>query len=294
MEFTQRLLDWYAETARPFPWRSARPDGYTVLVSEIMLQQTQASRVAELLPPFMKAFPSIGHLARASNADVLLRWKGLGYNSRALRLRDAARAIVEHHGSVVPSQPDVLRTLPGIGPYTSAAIACFTYDVWTVVLDVNVRRVYSRWMRRQATTSDVVSDADLKLFAQTLIPSDAPSTWHHAVMDLGATVCRARKPTCSQCPLSEICPSAGAMQETVRTRRPEPLFRAEPRRLWRGRVVELLRSAGVNGLTRSSLIEKLLGRTTSDAELQWLDELVVMLERDGLVSRKGPRISLAD
>lgn len=287
-------MQWYAETARPFPWRQPQPDPYVVLVSEIMLQQTQASRVAELLPPFMKTFPTLHGLAAASNADVVLRWKGLGYNSRALRLRDAARAIVESHGGVVPCQPDVLRTLPGIGPYTSAAIACFAYNVYAVVLDVNVRRVYSRWLHRQVTTSDVASDAELTTFALTLIPSDAPSTWHHAVMDLGATICTARRPACSRCPLSKGCPSAGTMQETVRTRRPEPLFRGEPRRLWRGRVVELLRGAGTAGLTRSKLSAAILGRAASEAERQWIDELVEMLVRDRLLSRKGSRISLAD
>jgi A/G-specific adenine glycosylase len=294
MEFTQRLMQWYAETARPFPWRRVPPDAYMVLVSETMLQQTQASRVAELLPPFMKTFPSIQQLAAASNADVVLRWKGLGYNSRALRLRDAARAIVENHGGVVPSQPDVLRALPGIGPYTSAAIACFAYNVWTVVLDVNVRRVYSRWLRKQATTSAVESDAELVDLAECVIPRDVPSVWHHAVMDLGATICTARKPKCTACPLSDNCPSAGTMQEAVRTRRPEPLFRGEPRRLWRGRVVELLRGADAAGLTRSKLDRAILGREATDTERQWLDDLVTTLEHDGLLSRKGLRISLAD
>jgi A/G-specific adenine glycosylase len=265
-----------------------------VLVSETMLQQTQASRVAELLPLFMKTFPGIQQLAAASNADVVLRWKGLGYNSRALRLRDAARAIVENHGGVVPSQPDVLRALPGVGPYTSAAIACFAYNVWTVVLDVNVRRVYSRWLRKQATTSAVESDAELIDLAECVIPRDAPSIWHHAVMDLGATICTARKPKCTACPLSDTCPSAGTMLEAVRTRRPEPLFRGEPRRLWRGRVVELLRGAGATGLTRSKLNGAILGREATDTERQWLDDLVTTLEHDGLLSRKGLRITLAD
>lgn len=287
-------MQWYAETARPFPWRRVPPDAYMVLVSETMLQQTQASRVAELLPLFMKTFPSIQQLAAASNADVVLRWKGLGYNSRALRLRDAARAIVENHGGVVPSQPDVLRALPGVGPYTSAAIACFAYNVWTVVLDVNVRRVYSRWLRKQATTSAVESDAELIDLADCVIPRDTPSVWHHAVMDLGATICTARKPKCTACPLSDTCPSAGTMQESVRTRRPEPLFRGEPRRLWRGRVVELLRGAGATGLTRSKLNGAILGREATDTERQWLDDLVTTLEHDGLLSRKGLRITLAD
>lgn len=294
MEIAQRLLEWYAETARPFPWRTQPPDPYVVLLSETMLQQTQAWRVAALLPLFLESYPTVHHLASATNGEIIRHWKGLGYNSRALRLRDAARAIVENHDGVVPSHPDVLRRLPGVGPYTSAAIACFAFNVYAVVLDVNVRRVYSRWLRRQDTTSNVVSDAELTAFAQTVIPPKAPSTWHHAVMDLGATICTARKPACSQCHLSDICRSAGTMKETVRAKRPEPLFRGEPRRLWRGRVVELLRSSGAAGVTRTALSASVLGREATDVERQWLDELVVMLERDGLVSRKGRRISLAD
>lgn len=265
-----------------------------MLVSETMLQQTQASRVAELLPAFMSVFPNIHHLAAATNADVVRRWKGLGYNSRALRLRDAARAIVEHHGGVVPSTPDVLRSLPGIGPYTSAAIACFAYNVWTPVLDVNVRRVYSRWLRAQPTTADVVPDAELGVFAEQIIPRQDPSTWHHAVMDLGATVCTARSPKCSACPLSTLCPSAGIMKPMQRERRSEPTFRGEPRRLWRGRVVDVLRTVGAMGVTPSALSKTVLGADATSEERHWLTELITALERDGLVTRKGRRVTLAD
>lgn len=259
-----------------------------------MLQQTQASRVAELLPAFISAFPTINHLAAASNGDVILLWKGLGYNSRALRLRDAARAIAEHHGGVIPAQPDVLRSLPGVGAYTSAAIACFAYNAWTVVLDVNVRRVYSRWLRAQATTADVASEKELVDLAERVIPRDAPSTWHHAVMDLGAKICTARRPKCSACPLSELCPSAGRMLEAVRNRRPEPLFRGEPRRLWRGRVVDVLRTAGTPGVTLFVLSGYVLGADATSEERQWLSELITALERDGLAARKGRRVTLAD
>jgi A/G-specific adenine glycosylase len=294
MEITHRLLEWYDVSARQFPWRSDDVDPYMVLVSETMLQQTQASRVATLLPSFMESFPHVHALAKASNAEIIRHWKGLGYNSRALRLRDAARAIVEHHGGVVPSTPDVLRSLPGVGPYTSTAIACFAYNVWTVVLDVNVRRVYSRWLRAQSTTADVASEKELVDLAERVIPRDAPSTWHHAVMDLGATICTARRPKCSACPLSELCPSAGRMLEAVRNRRPEPLFRGEPRRLWRGRVVDVLRTAGAPGVTLSVLSGSVLGADATSEERQWLSQLITALERDGLAARKGRRVTLAD
>ncbi|MBU3699560.1 MAG: A/G-specific adenine glycosylase [Candidatus Kapabacteria bacterium] len=294
MEITQRLLEWYDVTARRFPWRSDDVDPYMVLVSETMLQQTQASRVAALLPPFMEAFPHVHALAKASNADIIRHWKGLGYNSRALRLRDAARAIVEHHGGIIPQSPELLRALPGVGPYTSAAIACFAFDVWTVVLDVNVRRVYSRWSQRQLTTVDVLPDKELTTYATALIPRDVPSKWHHAVMDLGATICTARDPKCSACPLSECCASAGTLQPASVARRAEPSFRGEPRRLWRGRVVDHLRSVGAGGVSEAALAVTILGDVHSADERQWLSELLAALETDGLVSRKGRRVSLAD
>jgi A/G-specific adenine glycosylase len=294
MEITQRLLEWYDVSARQFPWRRDDVDPYMVLVSETMLQQTQASRVATLLPSFLESFPHVHALAKASNAEIIRHWKGLGYNSRALRLRDAARAIVEHHGGMIPQSPELLRSLPGIGPYTSAAIACFAYNVRTVVLDVNVRRVYSRWSRRQPTTADVMPDAELTEYAEVLIPRDASSKWHHAVMDLGATICTARDPKCSSCPLAEVCPSAGILRSAPRQKRSEPMFRGEPRRLWRGRVVELLRHTGQGGITISALAKGILGAEATEDERAWLRDLIIVLERDRVVSQQGQRVRLAD
>lgn len=294
MEIAQRLMEWYAETARPFPWRTQPPDPFIVLLSETMLQQTQASRVATLLPVFLDSYPTIHHLASATNGEIIRHWKGLGYNSRALRLRDAARMIVEHHQGVVPSDVDALRALPGVGPYTSAAIACFAYNVYAVVLDVNVRRVYSRLTRPQPTTVDVEEDSVLVDVARSLIPPEAPSQWHHAVMDLGATICTARSPQCSLCPMANVCPSAGIMQAATRTKRSEPMFRGEARRLWRGRVVEHLRHVGHGGITESALTKAVLGGAVTDDERRWLRELISVLERDGVVSQRGRRISLAD
>ena len=294
MEITQRLLEWYVEHARPFPWRSEAVDPYVVLLSETMLQQTQASRVAEYLPRFLALFPDIHTLASASNGEIVRSWKGMGYNSRALRLRDAAKVISEQFAGVVPHDINVLRSLPGVGPYTSAAITCFAYNTYVVVLDVNVRRVYSRLHSTQPTTADVLSDDVLTSFAASVIPVKEPSRWHHAVMDLGATICTARVPTCSACPLSDLCPSANVMTAAVRTRRPEPSFRGEPRRLWRGRVVEHLRGHAGSGISMQRLATVLFGSDHCAQDVLWLTELVDALQRDGLVKRRGRTISLAD
>lgn len=294
MEITQRLLDWYDENARPFPWRSEAIDPYVVLLSETMLQQTQASRVAEYLPRFLALFPNVQTLASATNGEILRSWKGMGYNSRALRLRDAAKVISEQYAGVVPRDTNVLRSLPGVGPYTSAAITCFAYNTYVVVLDVNVRRVYSRLHSTQSTTADVLPDDTLALFAASVIPATASARWHHAVMDLGATICTARLPTCSACPLSDLCPSANLMTAKARARRSEPTFRGEPRRLWRGRVVEHLRGNTGSGISIARLASVLFGIDHHDEDVRWLTELVAALQKDGLVKRRGRGISLAD
>lgn len=293
MEFTRSLLAWYRRNARAFPWRSARVDPYVVLVSEIMLQQTQAQRVAEALPRFLDRFPSLHALGSASNADVIRQWKGMGYNSRALRLRDAARMIVQQHDGVVPSDVDALRKLPGIGPYASASIATFAYNRRVVVLDVNVRRVYSRWMRRQQTTIDVERDEALAQFAMTVIPQRTPARWHHAVMDLGATICTARKPLCTSCPMADLCPSAHVLEHAQRIKRAEPMFRGEPQRLWRGRFVNALREAP-NGLSPSALVAAAGAARLASDEQVWFRAMIDALVRDGVIERAGTRIRLAD
>lgn len=287
------ILRWYRRTARAFPWRGDHVDPYMVLVSEFMLQQTQASRVAEKMPVFLDRFPSIRTLAAADNADIIRAWQGMGYNSRALRLRDAARAIVERHDGVVPHDVDTLRTLPGIGPYASSAIACFAYGVRTIVLDVNIRRVYSRTAERQTTTIDVLPDARLRDIAEALIPHDDPAEWHHAVMDLGATICTARSPQCMACPLTSICPSSNTMREAVRAKKKEPSFRGLPNRIWRGRVVEALRSpVHADGMGMRTLFTRITATPPSDDDMQWFGTIVDALRKDGMIVVEGDNLRL--
>jgi len=271
-------------------------DPYVVLVSEIMLQQTQAPRVAELLPPFLERFPSLHALARASSADVIRAWKGLGYNNRAVRLRNAARRIQEEHGGVVPARVADLISLPGIGPYAAGSIATFAYDVRTVVLDVNVRRVYSRLAQPQPLTTSLLSDGELQQLAELLIPKrSSAAEWHHAVMDLGATICMARRALCDRCPLSSVCSSANTVEpshrRTVepshRRTKQEPTFRGEPRRLWRGRLVAALRDHP-DGLTNAAIGRTVFGSVATE-ERPFVQELLERLLKDGMVERTGQR-----
>ena len=294
MELTQTLIDWYKHHARLFPWRMKNVHPYVVLVSETMLQQTQTSRVAEKLPLFLEVFPTIHDLANASNGTMLRQWQGMGYNSRALRLRDAAKAIVNVYKGLIPSDPELLRRLPGIGPYTSAAIACFAFNKRVVVLDVNIRRVYSRLVARQTTTADVVNDDALGAFAESIIPLRRSSLWHHAVMDLGATICTARNPKCDACPLSSMCPSSFVMQNITRTKPQEPMFRGQPQRIWRGRIVEALRGVQAGRfITMSALRKNILGEH-SETEARWLEAVIDALVRAGHVTRSGQKARLAD
>lgn len=291
------LLRWYRKTARSFPWRVADVDPYVVFVSEIMLQQTQAPRVAELLPAFLAQFPTFSVLATATNASMIMAWKGLGYNNRALRLRDAARMIVHEYDGILPRDVDTLRTLPGIGPYASAAISTFAFNTYTVVLDVNVRRVYSRLATKQPDTSVILSDAELQQFGASLIPRRSSAEWHHAVMDLGATICKARTVNCGACPLSSICPSTGLRSNddvpSPRSRKQhrEPMFRGEPRRLWRGRIVQALRDH--HQLSTTNLLDIVFGPVTSE-EQTVINQILHALERDNILTKHGENNRLTE
>ncbi len=285
------LLQWYSRSARDLPWRVPNVSPYMVFISECMLQQTQADRVAQLLPRFLDLFPTIEHLSAATPAQVITAWKGLGYNSRALRLRDAARFIMNEFNGIIPSSESDLLRLPGIGTYTASAVACFAFGARTVVVDVNVRRVYSRLMHRMDSVSDLLPAADILRFAEQIIPRKNVATWHHAVMDLGAVLCKARNTKCHECPLQRECPSAFLRQTSKRSqKKSEPMLLGEPRRLWRGRLIQKLREAGPKGLTLRQLLPPTAAESRSLG--QW-KALLAMLERDGLIVL-GKRIRLRD
>ncbi len=183
------LLAWHAQTDRPLPWRSTR-DPYAILVSEVMAQQTQAERVAPRWQRWLERWPTVDALAAASAADVITEWQGLGYNRRALNLHRAAQQVAAH------GWPDDLTELPGVGPYTADAVACFAFGRNVLPVDVNVRRIQER------TGAEFTGAA-----AQ-------------ALMDLGATVCLARVPRCDACPLAAACPSRGRRYEPLRKQGP--------------------------------------------------------------------------
>ena len=188
------LLAWYADHRRRLPWREA-VDPYLTLVSEAMLQQTQVGRVIAKFEAFVERWPDPPSLAEATTEEVLAAWSGLGYNSRAIRLRDAA-AIVARDGW--PTSVEGLRTLPGVGPYTAAAIASMAFGEPVAAVDTNLRRVISRWM------GEPLSGSALDRTAGDLVTEPA-GMWNQALMDLGAMVCRPADPQCERCPVSAWC-----------------------------------------------------------------------------------------
>lgn len=289
------VLNWYAVHGRRFVWRqddintSKHPNPYHVLVSEVMLQQTQTSRVQEKLPIFLEQFPTLQALAQADNASVIKAWKGMGYNNRALRLRDAARMALERFGGTLPKTIEELRSLPGIGTYTAAAIAAFAYHQNVAVIDVNIRRVYSRLLQQMPTTLALCSEQEINSAAERIFPRGKSSAWHQAIMDIGALFCTSRAPKCRQCPVEPLCLSAGAMREEKPIKRNEPSFRGTPNRLWRGRVVEYLRSIEANALisihelARALMIDDMFSAQTTTDVRRWFEALLRALERDRII-----------
>lgn len=276
------LLTWYGRTARDFPWRCTR-DPYAVLVSEIMLQQTQASRVVAAYESFLARFPDVDALADASPAEVLTAWRGLGYNRRALALQAAARAVVERHGGVVPDDYDALRALPGVGDYTARAVLAFAYDRDVAPVDTNIARVLSRTVAEAP-----LGRAALQRLADSLVPRGRGRDWSLALMDLGATVCTARSPKCGACPVRRQCAWRGADAPDPATQgaarpRPQPRF-AGSDRYHRGRIVEALRAGSV---PRAHL-----GRSAELPDGARLEAILAGLLADGLVEEDGGSLRL--
>ncbi|HEU4946855.1 MAG TPA: A/G-specific adenine glycosylase [Kribbella sp.] len=200
------VLQWYAENARPLPWREPGASAWAVMVSEFMLQQTPVARVLPAYEVWLERWPEPVDLAAEPPGEAVRAWGRLGYPRRALRLHSAARTIVERHDGVVPDDHAALLALPGVGTYTAAAIASFAFGQRHAVVDTNVRRVFARALTGAAQPGTTATAADLRL-AVSALPDDAPTaaTWAVATMELGALVCTARTPRCTDCPIRGHC-----------------------------------------------------------------------------------------
>jgi len=314
------LLEWFAGHGRDLPWRHTR-DPYWIMVSEIMLQQTQVDRVAPKYRVFLEQFPTLQALADAPTADVIRAWAGLGYNRRAVNMQRAARAVLDEHGGQFPRDLAALLKLPGIGPYTAGAIACFAFEQDVAFMDTNIRRVMQRLFAGPEESAPA-GEQPLLVIAQAAVPPGQSWAWNQAIMELGALICTAAAPACWRCPVRAYCrayaarraadermfsndaappsPSTGPSSSSGGTSGrgagipPEP---RQPRRVaerreapyagsnrfYRGRAIEALRQMAPG----QSLPLPALGRQIKDGfgddEMPWLRALVEGLARDGLL-----------
>jgi A/G-specific adenine glycosylase len=198
------LLQWFKKNGRDLPWRKTR-DPYAIWVSEIMLQQTQVSTVIPYYLRFLKALPTVRHLAKADLSKVLKVWEGLGYYSRARNLHRASRIVSNHFNGKIPDNLTDLRTLPGIGRYTAGAILSIAFDKSAPILDGNVRRVLSRLFAISDAPASGKTEARLWHLSESLIPKGRASSFNQGLMDLGATICTPKEPQCPLCPLRDVC-----------------------------------------------------------------------------------------
>ncbi|MDQ4006354.1 MAG: A/G-specific adenine glycosylase [Actinomycetota bacterium] len=280
------LLEWYRPRARAYPWRGSR-DPYRVLVSEVMLQQTQAARVVPAYRSFVRRFPTVRALAAAPRSDVIVAWGSLGYPRRALALGEAARVIVRDHDGVVPRDLAALQGLPGIGPYTAAAVASLGYGTAVSALDTNVRRVVGRVLLGR----DDAPSNEVRVASDRWLDRREPASWNQALMDVGRAHCRT-KPRCDGCPLARACEFRRSGAVPIRSPRRQPRYEGSVRQL-RGAIIRTLRS------TPSTSIEVVVrgtGRSRSEvvaAVLALHDEGIVAASPAALAGAPRGRVRLS-
>lgn len=283
--FRSAILRWFGAHGRDLPWRRTH-DPWTVLVSEVMLQQTQVDRVVPKFLDFVRRWPSPRVLADSPLRDVLAAWSGLGYNRRAARLRDAATAVVSRHGGRMPDTVEALEALPGVGRYTARAVASFAFGKDVTLWDTNVRRIVTRYFFGGEFARSP-RDEDFEEVLAAALPPGRSRDWHGALMDFGSAVCVSRTPACASCPLARAClaaPSFLAGREPRRRMvRAQPKFEGSTRQA-RGAVVRHLMAAGPAGMRETDL-SRLLGRRD-------LRPVLDVLVAEGMVVRRRGRYLL--
>jgi len=251
-----------------------------------MAQQTQVNRAAQFYSTWLKEFPTLSRLAGATKADVLRQWSGLGYNSRALRLHELAKQLSENSGGKLPRTIEELRDLPGVGKYTAHAVACFAFGASVPVVDVNVRRIFSRVFWNACSATDVKPEKEIWMLAEKFLPRKNAADWNQALMDMGALVCTARNPHCGSCPVNSSCSSAFSNALTIKyslKKKTEPAFKGIPRRIYRGRILKALHD---KPLTSRQLGERIVDRF-HPRDLHWIMQVLETMEREALIAIHG-------
>ncbi|MFA5130348.1 MAG: A/G-specific adenine glycosylase [Patescibacteria group bacterium] len=277
------LLRWYSRHARDLPWRRT-DDAYAIFVSEIMLQQTQVSRVISIFEAWIKRFPNWTTLAQAKTPELLRAWAGLGYNRRALYLRESARTVIE---SGVPRTIDDWARLKGVGPYTAAAVHTFVSKQPSAAIDTNVRRVIGRLTLGLASPSEK-ADARIRSSLRSMF-KQSPKAWKalHAMMDLGSMICTPRSPKCSICPLRDACLARPKFERGIRTKKKkvarEKIHKGKkfPDRIYRGRILALARTK--KNISIASLGRKIDQNFDAHNDSDWLLRMLDRMRKDGLI-----------
>jgi len=272
-QFTKILFAWHKAHYRDMPWRRTH-DPYRILVSEIMLQQTQVDRVRTKYDEFLKRFPTVQVLASASLGEVLKIWSGLGYNRRAKYLHECAKKILEEYGGKFPNNFDELKKLPGIGISTAGALLAFSFGHETPMIDTNIRRILVRVFFKKK----IPSDKELYIFAQTLIPKGKGRGWNYAMLDLGATLCTARSHS-SECPLAKLHGKVGDFIY----KKPQKKFK-DSRRFYRGQILKLL--------TEKKMATKVYLAKVLKLENKLVDGILSDLLNEALLKKSGTKIIL--
>ncbi len=297
-----QLLQWYEAEQRDLPWRTTS-DPYAILVSEIMLQQTQVDRVLPKYRQFLAAFPALADLASAPTAEVISVWVPLGYNTRAVRLQSIARQVIAEYNGRIPDTIDELLKLKGIGRYTAGAIACFAYHKQVATVDTNIRRVLHRIFlglevgSRQA--EQPINDAQMLTLAEQVLPTGEAYNWNQALMDLGATICTSNNPECTRCPLQNTCqayaemsqyslfPSGTVFRQLKKVAEKKSSYQSQPftstNRYFRGRIIDLLRTLSAGQRMPLAELGPRIKAEYSPDDAAWLQQIVTGLARDGLL-----------
>ncbi|MGO1183519.1 MAG: A/G-specific adenine glycosylase [Micrococcaceae bacterium] len=288
-----RVIDWFDEHARDLPWRHPEASPWAVMVSEFMLQQTPVVRVLPVWTEWMQCWPTPADLAAVPASEVLRAWGRLGYPRRALRLHAAAQRIVADHDGEVPATAAELLSLPGVGEYTSAAIACFAFGVPEVVVDTNIRRVHARAFSGRALPEKSLTRAEMTLAAE-LMPAEPQRgcRWNAATMELGALVCTARSPQCQVCPLADSCAWLAAGSPEAHYQPKGQAWVGTDRQL-RGAIMAVLREHDA-GVPVAELQQRVAetGRLSHAPDGEQWDRCQAGLVRDGLAELEQGQLRL--
>lgn len=289
------LLEWYGLHGRELPWRATR-EPYHILMSEIMLQQTQVERVVPAYHRFLSAFPTIQDLAAASRMEVIQAWQGLGYYRRAVRLHNLSKIVVIEMDGEIPHSYDELIKLPGIGQYTAAAVACFAFNQQIPTIDVNVSRVLHRVHGKPRTSNSSSPNRAFYHLAKQSLPQGYAIQWNQALMDVGAIFCKNQAPSCDSCPLSKTCSNASVISQSLSSKKKPPKAPAIEQfhtpfkgstRYFRGNIIRILSLLDAREkIAPEELLDAINVEVNTDHKLDWrkfLDLLRTMAE-EGLIS----------